>query len=121
MASDSKLPFLQKELDNLNKKERRIKIAYMDGIDSLEEYKENKKLIETERDQITEKMKALTSEGEVNSLELKQQMLLRCRNTYDVLMSGADLEEKASAIRSICESITFNKDKKELEYVFYLR
>lgn len=120
VASDSKLPFLQKELDNLNKKERRIKIAYMDGIDSLEEYKENKKLIETERDQITEKMKALTSEGEVNSLELKQQMLLRCRNTYDVLMSGADLEEKASAIRSICESITFNKDKKELEYVFYL-
>lgn len=119
-SSDSQLSFLQKELDNLAKKERRIKAAYMDGIDTLEEYKENKNLIAAERIQIKEKMDSLASPSETNAAELKEKMLLRCRNTYSILQSGADLEKKAAAIRSICESITFNKEKKEFEYVFYL-
>lgn len=119
-TSNSQLSFLQKELDHLSKKERRIKDAYMDGIDTLEEYKENKKLIADEREQITQKMNALSSPSESSTSELKEKMLLRCRNTYSILQSGADLEKKTAAIRSICESITYNKEKKEFEYVFYL-
>ena len=119
-SSNSQLSFLQKELDNLSKKEKRIKDAYVNGIDTMEEYKENKNIIAKERTQIKDKMNALVSPSESSETELKEQMLLRCRNVYAILKSGAELEKKTAAIRSICESITYNKEKKEFEYVFYL-
>lgn len=119
-TAGSQLPFLQKELANLEKKEQRIKAAYIDGIDTLEEYKANKRLIEKDRGQVQEKIDALSSPAIVDTAALQKKMLLRCRNVYDILKSGADTEKKASAIRSICESITFDKENMSFEYVFYL-
>ncbi len=119
-AANSQLPFLRKELANLEKKEQRIKAAYIDGIDTLEEYKSNKHLIEKDRDQIQKKIDALSSPTVIDTAALQEKMLLRCRNVYDILKSGASTEKKASAIRSICESITFDKKNMSFDYVFYL-
>lgn len=119
-SSNSKLPFLKKELESLVKKEQRIKAAYIDGIDTLDEYKANKNRIADERKQITKKIHELSVPTNVDTTALQQQMLLRCRNIYDILKSAADNEKKAAAIRSICESITFDRDTCTFKYVFYL-
>lgn len=119
-SSNSKLPFLKKELESLAKKEQRIKAAYIDGIDTLDEYKANKNRIADERKQITKKIHELSVPTNVDTTALQQQMLLRCRNIYDILKSAADNEKKAAAIRSICESITFDRDTCTFKYVFYL-
>lgn len=119
-SSNSKLPFLKKELESLVKKEQRIKAAYIDGIDTLDEYKANKNRIADERKQITKKIHELSVPTNVDTTALQQQMLLRCRNIYDILKSAADNEKKAAAIRSICESITFDRDTCTFKYMFYL-
>ena len=119
-VTDSALPFLQKELASLSKKEQRIKAAYIDGIDTLEEYKANKRLIAEERNQVQKKIDALSVPAKIDTAALQQKMLLRCRNVYEILTSGADTEKKAAAIRSVCESITFDKENLSFEYVFYL-
>ena len=107
-------------MENLTKKEQRIKAAYIDGIDTLDEYKANKNRISDERKQITDKINELSAPTNVDTTALQQKMLLRCRNIYDILKSGADDETKASGIRSICESITFDRDTCTFKYVFYL-
>lgn len=119
-SSNSKLLFLKKELESLAKKEQRIKAAYIDGIDTLDEYKANKNRISDERKQITDKINELSVPTNVDTSALQQQMLLRCHNIYDILKSEANDETKAAAIRSICESITFDRDTCTFKYVFYL-
>lgn len=44
------MELLKNMVDRLELKEKRAKAAYMDGIDSLEEYKQNKLLIQKERE-----------------------------------------------------------------------
>ena len=49
----------QNQLDELAKKEKRIKMAYMDGIDTIEEYRKNKELLLEERNSIESRINAL--------------------------------------------------------------
>ena len=57
-AEDShEMELLKNMADRLELKEKRAKAAYMDGIDSLEEYKQNKLLIQKERETLAESLK----------------------------------------------------------------
>ena len=50
MVDERKL--LSEQLKQLEQKEKRIKAAYQNGIDTLEEYKENKELLRNEQKQL---------------------------------------------------------------------
>lgn len=53
---DTNQEFLYANLKDIEKKEERIKIAYIDGIDSLEEYKNNKRALEKQRKKIEKQL-----------------------------------------------------------------
>ena len=50
MVDERKL--LSEQLKQLEQKEKRIKAAYQNGIDTLEEYKENKEILRNEQKQL---------------------------------------------------------------------
>ena len=51
----------EKDLENLSIREKRIRIAYETGVDSLEEYKENKARLKREREELENKKKQVLS------------------------------------------------------------
>lgn len=118
---DGTIVYLNDQLTSVEQKAKRIKAAYQDGIDTLDEYRENKKLVEQERASIIDHLKNTPKEDEpVDQDSRNEEMLNRCKHVYDVLTSECDTEIKASALRSIVESITYKKDSKTFYIIFYL-
>lgn len=99
----------------------RIKEAYQSGVDTLEEYKVNKKLIEQER-QLLESQLAET-EAVPDQDEQEQQsknMLNRVRNVYEMIVSDSlDNVTKNEILKSIIEKIVYDKEKDELKVYYY--
>lgn len=109
----------KKQLALLDKKEARIKEAYINEIDTLAEYKENKLALKKER----EKLEALINNHSTveDSPERKAELLENCRNVYEVLASpDVDLEKKATILRSVCKEIVFDKASSTVTIHFYI-
>lgn len=101
---------LKESYAKLELREKRIKAAYQDGIDTLEEYKENKLLLEKERQRIYSLLNEFESKNKKNlPKNHNDEMILRIRNVMDLLESDADKEIKSNAIRSICDKIVYDK------------
>lgn len=98
---------LKKKLENLEKKEYRIKQAYINEIDTLEEYKENKLAIASEREAITAHLKELNTPHRISDEEMRE----RLRHVANVLRSDADNAEKRAALQSVVYQITYDKKK----------
>ena len=108
----------QKRLADLDKKEARAKAAYMNEIDSLAEYKENRLAIKKEREELLKQMNS--ADEAVDTPAKREELLSKCENVYDVITSDAELEVKGAAIRSICEEIRFNRAENTVEMMFYI-
>lgn len=103
---------LQKQLDSLKQKEHRIRQAYISGIDTIEEYKENKELIQKERENITREMKEYFKPKHSTVMDFK----LEIRNAADIISSHSEDELKAEALRSIVDKITYYKAEDRLDF-----
>jgi DNA invertase Pin-like site-specific DNA recombinase len=114
--SDDELYLLEKQLERLELKEKRIKAAYIDGIDTLDEYKENKTKLDNERNMILEELEVSSQTDEQN---IDSIMLNNVRSVYDILSSNADISEKSEAIKSIVEKIVFNKEEMNIDVYYY--
>ena len=114
--SQKEQAILLESMERLKEKEKRIKAAYQDGIDTLEEYRQNKSLIQVEKDRLTEQLQALeASLQKLDAEEHQEEMLLRIRSVVDILRSDASKEIKSRSIRSICDRIVFDKTTKNLD------
>lgn len=100
----------------LESKEKRIKAAYQDGIDTLEEYRENKELLQKEKDRILSQIKEIESKNDKNdSIDHSEEMILRVKNIIDIIKSNASKEVKSDSFRSICDKIVYDKKAKNLD------
>lgn len=116
----SELESLKKSLSKLSTKESKIKAAYIDGIDTLEEYKENKLLLQSEREKITAAIEELsTTAVDENSFTDKQKFLDKLRQVLEVLENPISTDiEKGNAINSIVESIVFDRENFTFDFSF---
>lgn len=115
---DDDMSLLLKQLDRLDLKEKRIKEAYIDGIDTKEEYKQHKIKLEEERSLINEQLKDIEMDSARN---LDKEMLKNVQDVYDILISDAGIPEKNNAIKSVIEKIVFNKNEMNIDvYYFYM-
>lgn len=105
---------IKKKLQDLQLKELRIKEAYMDGIDSLEEYKSNKQLLAKEREYLQSQL------TEEKSSDCKKQLLDNIKSAYDIISNETDPIRKHEALASICEKIVYNKPSESLELQLYV-
>ncbi len=114
--SQEDLIFLRDSLERLKEKEKRIKAAYQDGIDTLEEYRQNKTMIQTEQARLSARLQELESAlPKPDANGHRKEMLLRISSVCGILRSDASKEVKSRSIRSICDRIIYNKKSKTLD------
>ena len=76
--------FLVLQLSKIKDKEQRIKKAYADGIDTLEEYKENKERLINEKIQMENQL----NEIEENLIEIVNEQLKQCKENKTIPSQG---------------------------------
>ncbi|MBE5875682.1 MAG: recombinase family protein [Lachnospiraceae bacterium] len=118
---DEELQRLNKQLAKANGKLLKIKEAYVDGIDTLDEYKENKKRITQEIDIIKNEITALSgSKANLTEEEILQRMTDNMRHALAIIKDeNSDYVAKGNALRSIVEKIVY--DKPNNSYTFYFQ
>lgn len=111
---------LQEQLASLAAKEKRIKDAYRNGIDTLEEYKENKQILLKERERL---------ELQINELEQKkttvagdkETLLKNIKNVFEMVSSDKfSDQEKNAALKTIIEKIVYERGSDSLKVYYYL-
>lgn len=108
----------EKELENLSVREQRIRIAYETGIDTLEEYKENKERLQKERQKLEEQL--LSFQSAPAASDTKADFLKAVNTVYDILRNeDVDNDTKGVFIRSIVEEIIYDKENDTLTFRLY--
>lgn len=118
LSDSSEQQHLTDMLTRLSAKEQRARDAYMNGIDSLEEYRQNKFTLLQERNRLEEKCRLLSPDKKSKE-EVRQLMLKSIRSVYDILLSDADIAEKNTVLKSIVEKIVYNKADDSLQIYYY--
>lgn len=119
---DGEYILLKESLSKLSAREKRIKLAYQNGIDTLEEYKENKLLLQIEKNRLLNRMKELeNTHTAVDDIDLTAKMLANLKDTLEILKSDADNVQKSTAIRSVCDKIIYDKKAEKLDIYCVLR
>ena len=109
------------QLKRIDEKLDRIKEAYRNGVDTLEEYKENKALVQNEK-QLLEKQLAELPAQDSESDQAESALLDRVKNVYEIVNSeSVDDVTKNEILESIIEKIVYNKEKDTLEVYYYYK
>ncbi|MBR4934488.1 MAG: recombinase family protein [Anaerotignum sp.] len=92
----------------------RAKKAFLAGVDTLEEYGENKTRISSEIENL-QKLQNSQTEKEINIDEFRERII----TLIDILNSDADAEVKKNAFRSHVEKIIIEKNTKNIRFYFF--
>lgn len=107
------------QLSKLNDKETRIKQAFRDGIDTIEEYKENKQLLADERKALQSQLESLSP---ASSDDSSTEMLKNISTVLDIVKDTSnDTLTRANAIRSVVDHCVYDKENDKLEVYFFLQ
>lgn len=119
VESNTELNILEEQLSKIDIKEKRIKDAYMNGIDTMEEYKENKALLAQEREVLENKL-LLFRKKPVTKEEAAPKMQERIQNVYDIITNdNFSIAQKNDAVKSIVEKIVFHKETDTADIHYY--
>lgn len=111
----------EKELKKLDVREKRIKEAYQEGIDTLEEYRSNKQLLIAERQRLTDLITEASKPPERDPEADQKKILSNIKTVYDVIKSeDVDYETKGTFIRSVVEEIIWNRKENSLIFHLYM-
>lgn len=115
--ADSKLADLEKQLQKVENKGKRIKAAYLNEIDTLEEYKANKAALLEERATIEKNIKLLTiSNADMSKEEMDKKMKQNISALLTVLQDdSADYVQKGNMMRNVVDHIVFDRGNTSLD------
>lgn len=106
------------ELEKLSSREARIALAFEKGIDTLEEYAENKKRLKSVRQSLERQLSDLDS-APAPVRPSKEEILNTVRNVYEIIKSpDVSKEIKGNVMRDIVDEIIYDKEKGELRFRF---
>ena len=112
---------LEKKLDQLSSKENRIKASYREGIDTLEEYKENKRILQQERETLEMSLQDLEHNSDTANENPNKEMLKKVHNIYDILSSDHyTYIQKNEALKQIVDKIIFDREQDTLKIYYFL-
>lgn len=107
---------LQREIDKLSMRETRIRDAYEAGIDTLEEYKNNKERLSSDRLELTAALSQLLQEEQTEEPD-KEEVLKEIRSIADILKNpDVSYEEKGTLLRSVVEQIVYDKESGKMSF-----
>lgn len=113
---------IQEQMKQNTERMSRIKEAYQNGVDTLEEYKANKKMLQKEMELLKSQLQE-SIENETDRQEDHEDRLLeRVRNVYEIIDSGSvDLVTKNEILKSVIEKIVYDRSKDELKVYYYYK
>jgi hypothetical protein len=98
----------------------RIKDAYEKGIDSIEEYKNNKERLENERMELDRQYSDIKRKLADDVSKKNSQQLLKIKSAYELLSDpDTDNRIKGTALRTIVKRIVYDKDSNTLKFFYY--
>jgi site-specific DNA recombinase len=107
---------LQREIGKLTMRESRIKEAYEAGVDTLEEYKNNKDRLVSDRLELTAALSQLLQEEQAEQTDAEE-ILKEIRSVADVLKNpDVGYEAKGNLIRSVVEQIIYDKESGKMSF-----
>lgn len=107
---------LQKEISKLSTREARIRDAYENGIDTLEEYKSNKERLSSDRLELTAALTQLLQKEQTDKPD-QEEVLKEIRSITDILKNpDVGYEEKGNLIRSVVEQIVYDKESGKMTF-----
>lgn len=117
---DTERMIYESELQDLISKEKRAKEAYIAGVDTLDEYKSIKIILDTRRTELTALLDSL-EKNDLSPASYQEQFLSTVSSVVDILESDADYCIKGEALRSIIQKIVFYKETQALEFHYFLK
>lgn len=109
---------IQSALSRLQMKEQRVRDAYESGIDSLEEYKENKNRLSSEKEELLQSLKQLNEHTQ--DIPSKSEVLARIQSVYEIINDpDVNYEIKGNALRSVVKQITWNRAELSFHVYYY--
>lgn len=110
---------LLEDLEKITARESRIALAFEKGIDTLEEYAENKKRLKSAREDLQRKLKELDSTP-LPSGPSQEDILNNVRTVYEILKNpDVGKELKGNVLRDILEKIIYDKENQEFTFYFH--
>lgn len=112
------LPLLKDQLAKLSIKEQRIRDAYLNGIDTMDEYKINKETLKEERAQIKQRIQEL--QGVPGTKTMEPPMCRRVSRVYEMLLSEeGTAEAKNKAMQAIVQKFVYHKGTGMVDIYYY--
>lgn len=113
---DDDIKLYEMQLDKLKHKLELAKKAYLNEIDTLEEYKENKRAIQNDIDELTD----IISNNKIDD-KIVNEFKSKLVTVIDILKDESiDVNSKNKALKSILKSIVYNKAEETLVANFYV-
>lgn len=107
---------LKQQLARLKEKENRIKNAYISGVDTLEEYEENKAALTKENELLREQLQKYERDH-IKTGEPQQKDHIK--NVYEIITSDTiDNRTKNQALKTIIDKIVYDKKEERLDIYF---
>lgn len=101
--------------------QERFKASYREGIDTLEEYKANKAIIQKERESLEQQLKELKKAAHKSDQDPADAMLQKVRSVYDILISNNyTYVQKNEALKQIIDKIIYDRKNDSLKIYFFL-
>ncbi len=109
-----------KELEKLNTREQRIRIAYENGVDTLEEYRENRARLKKVREELEARISDFQPSSPATTPS-RQDVLSKVKTVYDVIRNpDIDFPTKGTLMRSLVEDIVYDKENGKIIFHLYI-
>lgn len=105
---------IEKELRALDSKEKRIKDAYINEVDSLDEYKTNKEMLAKRRKELEGKLAA----ANVTTLPVAIEKKINFKEIIELIHNeNVDYITKGNALRDVFDHFTYDKQNEQFQAV----
>ena len=110
---------LLEELKKIDNRELRIRLAFENEVDTLEEYRQNKERLKKARMDVLRQLEDL-EQAPKDNVPSKEVALEQIRTVYDVIENpDVDYETKGTFMRSIVKEIVYDKKNKQINFRLY--
>lgn len=107
---------LQHQLEQLSDKEIRIKEAYREGIDTIDEYKENKNIILREKNRLIKELENVEKPKTENK---KKEIIENGKKVYEILIDkNISLKEKNEVAHILINKVEYDPNSSTLELYY---
>ena len=107
---------LQHQLEQLSDKEIRIKEAYREGIDTIDEYKENKNIILREKNRLLKEIETVEKPKTENK---KKEIIENGKKIYEILIDNKiSLKEKNEVAHILINKVEYDPNSNTLELYY---